>query len=80
MSYNASVKEDLAYASLVIGYHHPENDSEIRHLIEQAHNIYGINVLTCDMLTLTKMTVNRVVDRIAVGLDEMLKMHGLIIS
>ncbi len=80
MSYNASVKEDLAYASLVIGYHHPENDSEIRHLIEQAHNIYGINVLTCDMLTLTKMTVNRVVDQIAVGLDEMLKMHGLIIS
>lgn len=79
-TYNAELDDDLSYASLVIGYDHPANDSETRLLIEQAHAGYGINILTCDMRTLTKMAVNSIVNHILPDWEHLLKRHGYLID
>ena len=70
--------ENLEYASWVIGFAHPANDTEIRYLIEQAYDVYKIKIIACDLYTLAKMAVNNVINQRSIDFDHTLKLYGLL--
>ncbi len=75
---NFDDSEDLEYASWVIGFAHPTNDTEIRYLIEQAYDIYKIKIIACDLHTLAKMAANNVINQRSIDFDHTLKLYGLL--
>lgn len=79
-TYNSNLSDDLDYASLVIGFNHPVNDTEIRYLIEQSYDIYGIKILTCDLRTLVKMAANSILNDISVNYANIFRRYGLLID
>lgn len=80
MAYNPNVDRDLDFASLVIGYSHPIDDAEVRTLIDGAHEMFRINVITIDLPSLVKMALNVVSGRRSLDFEHLLCQHGIIIE
>lgn len=79
-SYNAAITDDIGYASLVVGYTHPDNDSEIKELIDMAREIFQINVIAIDMRSLLQICCRMVLSNMVLDLDALLTGYGLIIE
>lgn len=78
-SYNKDLENDLDYASLVIGYTHPELDNDIKILIDRAKEQYNIKLIACDLKGLLSLCVKVVSQNMEVDLDELLTGYGLIV-
>lgn len=76
--YSYKTDEDLEYASLVIGFNHPELKAEIRHFIEAAYNELQVKIIACDLLTLIKMCVDIVWDEKNIDFHELFTSYGII--
>ena len=79
-TYNSNLQDDLDYSSLVIGFNHPSNDTEIRYLIEQSYDKYGVKILTCDLRTLVKMAANSILSQKSVDFENIFKNYGFLID
>ena len=78
MSYDESKTDDINYASLLIGYEHPDNDTEIRCLIDQAYDKFRIRVIACDLLSLSQMATRRVLEQKVLDFEQILTKHGIL--
>ena len=75
-SYNDDT--DINYASLVIGYNHPEQDTDIKNFIQSAFNELGVKIITCDLLTLIKLCISVVWDEQSVDFNELFNSYGIL--
>jgi hypothetical protein len=78
-SYNSDIDNDLEYASLVIGYTHPELDGDIKLLIDRAKEQYNIKIIACDLKGVLSLCVKMVSQNMQIDLDELLTNYGLLI-
>lgn len=78
-SFNKELVDDLEYASLVIGYTHPEFDNDIKLLIDRAKEQYNIKIIVCDLVGLLTLCVKVVSQNLEVDLDELLTGYGIIV-
>lgn len=78
-SLNPSIPNDIAYASLVVGYTHPDNDSDIKLLIDRAKEQYGIKIIACDLKGLLTLCLNIVTQNLQIDLEQLLTNYGFII-
>lgn len=79
-SFNSSVENDIDYATLVVGHTHPENDSDIKQLIDLSHEQYGINIIALDLRNLLKICLRIICDNVQLDLSGLLHGYGLIIE
>lgn len=77
-SYNANVANDMNYSTLVVGFNHPDSDSETIQFIDNAKEKLGIKIVACDTPSLIKMAVRVVWDNLLLNLDELFTQHGII--
>lgn len=77
-SYNSSLTNDIEYASLVIGFETPTNDTEIRMLIDGAYEKYNIKIIAIDIYTLVKMAMNVVCKSRQIDLEKILTNFGIL--
>lgn len=77
-SYNENVINDLEYSTLVVGFNHPENDSEIIQFIDNAKEKLGIKIVACDTPSLIRMAARVVWDNLVLNLGELFTQHGII--
>ena len=78
LSYDESKTDDINYASLLIGYEHPDNDTEIRSLIDQAYDKFQIRVIACDLLSLSLMATRRILEQKVLDFEHILTRHGIL--
>ena len=78
LSYDESKTDDINYASLLIGYEHPDNDTEIRCLIDQAYDKFQIRVIACDLLSLSLMATRRILEQKVLDFEQILTRHGIL--
>lgn len=78
LSYDESKTNDINYASLLIGYEHPDNDAEIRCLIDQAYDKFQIRVIACDLLSLSQMATRRILEQKVLDFEQILTRHGIL--
>jgi len=80
MCYNQTLENDLMYSSLVIGFSHPKNDSEVKVLIDNAYDKFNIKIIAIDLHCLVKMTLNVIGNNKSVDFSNILTQYGLIIE
>lgn len=77
-SYNDDVSNDLDYSTLVVGFNHPDSDSDTIQFIDNAKEKLDIKIIACDTPSLIRMAVRVVWDNMILNLDELLTQHGII--
>lgn len=77
-SYNERVPNDMDFASLVVGFYHPDSDSDTIRFIDNANEKLGIKIVACDTPSLVNMAVRVVWDNLVPDLDELLTQYGII--
>ena len=77
-SYNENVANDMDYSTLVVGFNHPNSESETIQFIDNAKEKLGINIVACDTPSLIKMAVRVVWDNLLINLDELFTQHGIL--
>lgn len=80
MSFSGDLENDLDYATMVIGFGHPENDSESRLLIDQAYSYLKIKIIAADLFSVVHMAVLRIVEGKAVDLEKLLMGFGILVD
>lgn len=78
LSYDEGKTDDINYASLLIGYEHPDNDTEVRCLIDQAYDKFQIRVIACDLLSLSQMATRTVLEQKVLDFEQILTKHGIL--
>lgn len=78
--YNNTLSDDMEYSTLLLGYEHPSNDTEIKNLIDAAKETLKINIIAMDLSALLIMCVKVVCDKMQLDLDNLLKSHGVILE
>lgn len=76
--YSYNDETDINYASLVIGYNHPEQDTDIKNFIQSAFNELGIKIITCDLLTLIKLCISIVWDEQSIDFNDLFTSYGIL--
>lgn len=76
--YNPLTKNDIDYATLVIGFKHPLLDHDIREMIDAAHEQYQIKVIATDIRSLISICVSRIWDKKSIDLQKLLTGYGLL--
>lgn len=79
-TYNQNLIDDLEYSSLLVGFSHPTNDSDVKNLIDEAFDKFKIKIIAADLNALIKMALNAVWNQKYVDLDKVLKSYGLLIE
>ena len=79
-TYNHNLKDDLDFASLVVGFSHPTNDADVKNLIDEAFDKFNIKIIAVDLMALVKMALNAVWNKKYVDLDKVLTSYGLLIE
>ncbi len=77
-SYNENIANDMNYSTLVVGFNHPDSDSEVIQFIDNAKEKIGIKIVACDTPSLISMAVRVVWDNLILNLDELFTQHGII--
>lgn len=70
-------KEDLAYASLLIGYDQPKSTKEIQEFIDAARDEWSAKIVVMDMSTLVGMCMRVIWDRQQIEFGELLTSSGI---
>lgn len=78
ISYDSAKADDIDYATIVLGYSHPEKDSETRILIEKAFSVFRIKVIATDIQTVARMTVRRIMENRIPDFDQLLTSYGVL--
>lgn len=78
ISYDSTKADDINYATIVLGYSHPENDSETRILIEKAFSVFRIKVIATDIQTIARMAVRRITENRIPDFDQLLTSYGVL--
>lgn len=68
----------MNYSTLVVGFNHPDSDSETIQFIDNAKEKLGIKIVACDTPSLIKMAARVVWDNLLINLDELFTEHGII--
>lgn len=68
---------DLDYASLLIGYSHPNSIIEIQDFIDAAFDEWHVKIIAFDLETIIKMCVRTVWDKQAIDFEALFKNHGV---
>ena len=69
-------KNDLNFASLIVGYSSPSNITELKDFIDACLQETGIKLIAIDMPTLIKMSVNVIWEKRCINLDDLLQSQG----
>ncbi len=69
--------KDLEWASLLVGYLHPTNVSDVERLINAAYEEWGVKIIAFDLRTIVTMCVNSVWDKQKVDFSTLLKRYGI---
>jgi hypothetical protein len=77
-SYNDDISNDLDFSTLVVGFNHPDSDSDTIQFIDNAKEKLGIKIIACDTPSLIRMAVRVVWDNMVLNLDELFTQHGII--
>ena len=80
MSFRGDLKNDLDYATIVVGFGHPENDSESRLHIDQTYSCLKIKIIAADLFSIVHMAVMRIVEHKAVDLEKLLLGFGILVD
>jgi len=75
-SYNPNLEDDINFSSLVVGHSHPDNDNDIKQLIELSHEHYGINIIALDLRNLLDICLKIVCDNTQPDLSSLLHGYG----
>lgn len=78
MSYKSSVADDLAYASIVVGFAHPSSNADIINFIDSAYENFGIKIIASDLASIVKMAVKSIAENISVNFKRLLTNYGLL--
>lgn len=70
--------EDLKYASLLIGYSHPDNTDEIQNFIDAVYEEWGIKILAIDLFSIVTMCVNTIWDEQKVDFNRLFSSQGIV--
>ena len=76
--YDPTKADDIDYASIVVGFSHPEHDGETRILIEKAYSVFRIKVIATDIQTLARMAVRRLIENRRPDFDRLLIGYGVL--
>lgn len=71
-------KNDLSYASLLIGYSQPKSAVEIQELIDAAYSELNVKIVVLDMASLVRMCIRVVWDQQSIDFHKLLKGHGIL--
>lgn len=77
-SYQSNLQEDLNYASFIVGFNHPDSDSETIQFIDNTKQKLGIKIIACDTQSLVKMAVRVVWDNMQIDLNELCTQYGIL--
>lgn len=77
-SYNENITNDLDYSTLVVGFNHPDSESESFQFIDNAKEKLGIKIVACDTPSLIKMATRVIWDNMVIKVDELFTQHGII--
>ncbi len=77
-SYNMGLADDMEYATLVVGYNHPANDSDIKELIGAACEQLRIKIIAIDLKSLLNMCVRVIGDNMRLDMGQLLRGYGII--
>ena len=80
MSFRDDLKNDLDYATMVVGFGHPDNDSESRVLIDQTYSSLKIKIIAADLFSIVHMAVLRIVESKAVNLEKLFMGFGVLVD
>lgn len=71
-------KNDLAYATLLVGYGLPKSTNEIQELIDAAYSELGVKIVVLDLSALVKMCMRVIWDQQSVDFGKLLKSRGIL--
>lgn len=74
-SYKAD--SDLEYASLLIGYSHPNSTTEIQDFINAAFDEWHVKIIAFDLKTIIEMCVRTIWDKQMIDFDDLFKNYGI---
>lgn len=74
-SYKAD--SDLEYASLLIGYSHPNSTTEIQDFIDAAFDEWHVKIIAFDLKTIIEMCVRTIWDKQMIDFDDLFKNYGI---
>ena len=74
-SYKAD--SDLEYASLLIGYSHPNSTTEIQDFIDAAFDEWHVKIIAFDLKTIIEMCVRTIWDKQMIDFNDLFKKHGI---
>lgn len=78
MAYNSRIKDDIEFATIVVGYAHPSADSDVRNFIDSSLENFRIRIIVSDLSTLVKMAIRVLRDNVSVDLKSLLTSHGVL--
>lgn len=78
--YDSSSPDDMEYSSLLLGFEHPANDTEIKKLIDAAKETLQIKIIAMDLSALLIMCVKVVCNNMQLDLDSLLTSNGVILE
>lgn len=68
---------DLEYASLLIGYSHPNSTTEIQDFIAATFDEWNVKIIAFDLKTIIEMCVRTIWDKQTIEFDNLLKNYGI---
>lgn len=70
-------ESDLEYASLLIGYSHPNSTAEIQDFIDASYDEWNVKIIAFDLKTIIEMCIRTVWDRQMIIFENLFKNYGI---
>lgn len=77
-SLNPALENDIDYATLVIGFDHPQSDAVVKDFIEKAYEKWGIKIVAINLKSLISMAIRKVWYNEQIDLEKLLNSYGII--
>ena len=71
-------ESDLEYASLLIGYSHPNSTTEIQDFIAASYDEWHIKIIAFDLKTIIVMCVKTIWDKQMIDFENLFKKYGIV--
>ena len=73
-----ALENDIDYATLVIGFDHPQSDTVVKDFIEKAYENWGIKIVAINLKSLISMAIRKVWNNEQIDLEKLLNSYGII--
>ena len=77
-SLTPTLENDINYATLVIGFDHPQSDAVVKDFIEKAYEKWGIKIVAINLKSLISMAIRKVWYNEQIDLEKLLNSYGII--